>query len=104
MWSHFRISVAPWQSIPEQMAKLGLTERDGITQAWFVDDNGLSGGAAAINGALRFIWWARPFATLYHVPGIKQFEHAVYQWVATNRHRLPGGTQACEKETTNEAN
>ncbi|MBE7530042.1 MAG: DUF393 domain-containing protein [Ardenticatenaceae bacterium] len=82
--------------IPEQMAALGLSDVDGMTQVWFVDTDGrLRGGAAAVNGALRYVWWARPFTWLYSLPGIKQLQERVYRWVATNRYRLPGGSAQC---------
>lgn len=86
----------PWQQMPEQMAVLGLTAVDGMTQVWFTHPDGrLTGGAAAINDALRYVWWARPFAWLYRLPGIKQLEDRVYRWVAENRYRLPGSSAQC---------
>jgi predicted DCC family thiol-disulfide oxidoreductase YuxK len=81
------------------MAALGLTDEDGMTQAWFVDKNGrLTGGAEAINEVLKYVWWARPLATLYHIPGLKQLQDRAYRWVANNRYRLPGSTAACVME------
>ena len=79
------------------MADLGLTGADGMTQVWFVDGNGrLSGGAAAINEALKEVWWLRPLTYLYSLPGVKQVQNRLYCWVADNRHRLPGGTPQCD--------
>ena len=81
------------------MAALGLTDEDGMTQVWFVDENGrLTGGAAAVNEVMKWVWWLRPFTTLYHIPGLKQLEDYAYRWVADNRYRLPGGTVACAME------
>ena len=78
------------------MAELGLTAEDGFTQAWFVDESGrLTGGAEAINEAFRYIWWARPLAPLYKLPGIRQLEDRIYRWIADNRHKMPGATDAC---------
>ena len=104
MWAKNRFAIASWQSIPEQIAELGLSDQDGRTQVWFVDNrtagilpaHPLSGGAAAINNALRCIWWARPFALLYQLPLIKQLEDKAYQWTAAHRHQLPGSTQTCK--------
>ena len=85
-----------WQFIPEKMAALGLTAADGMDRAWFVDENGrLTGGAAAVNEALKHCWWAKPAAYLYPIPGIKQLEDKIYRWVADNRYRMPGSTAAC---------
>lgn len=78
------------------MSALGLTAVDGMTQVWFVNADGrLCGGAAAVNGALRYVWWTRPFTWLYPLPGIKQLQERVYRWVADNRYRLPGGSAQC---------
>ncbi len=78
------------------MAELGLTAEDGLTQAWFVAKDGrLTGGAEAVNETLSFVWWVRPFTWLYRLPGLKQIEDRVYQWVADNRYRLPGSTAQC---------
>jgi len=78
------------------MTEFSLTEADGMEQVWFVDGDGrLSGGAAAVNAALKKVWWIRPFAYFYRLPGIKQIQDRVYRWVAANRHRLPGGAPEC---------
>ena len=82
------------------MAVHGLTAADGTAQVWFVHADGrLAGGAAAVNDALRFVWWARPFTTLYRLPGLKQLEEGVYRWIADNRYRLPGSTDRCSIDT-----
>jgi predicted DCC family thiol-disulfide oxidoreductase YuxK len=95
-WTRGNIDLQPWQAIPETMSALGLTDEDGLTQAWFVDKNGrLTGGAAAINQALRYCWWLRPFTYLYPLPGIRQLQDWVYRWIAKNRYRLPGSTPQC---------
>ncbi len=92
-----RIELQPWQAIPEQMAQLQLTAEDGMEQVWFVDGNGrLTGGAAAVNQAMAFIWWARPFTWFYPLPGIQQLEDKLYRWVANNRYRMPGSTPSCQ--------
>jgi predicted DCC family thiol-disulfide oxidoreductase YuxK len=79
------------------MAALGLTAENGLEKAWFMDENGkLTGGAEAINQAMRFCWWAKPFTFLYHLPGIRQLQDGIYQWVADNRYRLPGSTSSCK--------
>lgn len=81
------------------MAELGLTTADGMEQVWFVDGNGrLSGGAAAVNAALKFVWWLRPFTHLYPLPGIRQLQDRVYHWIASNRHNLPGSAPQCRLE------
>jgi predicted DCC family thiol-disulfide oxidoreductase YuxK len=81
------------------MTALGLTNEDGMTQVWFVAENGrLTGSAEAVNEVMKQVWWLRPFAFLYHIPGLKQLEESAYRWVANNRYRLPGGTAECAIE------
>lgn len=95
-WTKGKVYLQPWQAIPEQMETLGLTADDGMAQAWFVDEHGhLSGGAEAVNKAMQYCWWAKPFTFLYPLPGIRQLEEWVYQWIANNRYRLPGSTPSC---------
>ena len=91
-----RTAIEPWQKIPKQMADLNLTPEDGMTKAWFVDHQGrLFGGAEAINRCIRLVWWLKPLAYLYDVPGIRHLQDRAYQWIADNRYRLPGSTAAC---------
>ena len=104
MWTNGRLLIKSWQTIPEQMTILGLTSEDGLTQAWFVTPTGkLYGGAAAVNHAMRYVWWAKPFSYLYLLPGIRQLQDWVYRWIADHRYQLPGSTEACalpQKEST----
>lgn len=91
----------PWQRIPERLAAAGLTAADAMYQVWTVTPNGkVLGGAAATNAALTLIWWARPLTWLYHLPGMPWLQSKVYRWVASNRHRLPGGTTTCAVPNT----
>lgn len=48
--------------------------------------------SAVLLGAGRG-WWL--LGALMRVPGVHWLSGVVYRWVATNRHRLPGGTAAC---------
>lgn len=96
-WTKDSIELKGWQSIPERMAELGLTMEDGLTQVWFVTADGrLTGGAEAANLAMRYVWWTWPFTWLYYIPGIRQIQDYVYRWVADNRYKMPGSTDACQ--------
>jgi predicted DCC family thiol-disulfide oxidoreductase YuxK len=95
-WTNQQVDIVGWQFVPEQMAMLGLTAEDGLTQVWYVDANGrLFGGAEAVNRSLRYCWWLRPISYLYFVPGIRQLQNWGYRWVARNRYKFPGSTDAC---------
>lgn len=78
------------------MTALGLTAKDCMAQVWFLAENGrLTGGATAVNEVMKRVWWLRPFAYLFHIPGLKQLEMYAYRWVANNRYWLPGGSPIC---------
>ena len=98
-WSLGRVEIQPWQSAPPRMAEAGLSPADTTVEVWIVTPQGeVKGGAAAINEALRSVAWARPFASLYQIPVLRQLEDLVYRWVARNRYRFPGVTPACEED------
>lgn len=96
-WTSEQVTIRPWQTFPKRMGEAGLTAEETKREAWLITPEGEAlGGAAAVNGALKYVWWARPFTWLYAAPGVRQIEDAVYRWVARNRHRFPGVTPACE--------
>lgn len=93
---HGTCRITPWQSL--DLATLGLAEDDVTTAAWWLDDTGVAtaSGAQAIAAALRscgpayrVIGWALTLPVLRFVAAV------VYGWVARNRYRLPGATDAC---------
>ncbi len=92
------ITVLPWQTAG-LLGATGLSETQVNEAAWYVDIQGeRHRGAAAVNAALAALGGVyRPLSRLYQVPGLRQIEDAVYAWVARNRHRLPGSTDACER-------
>lgn len=96
-FSRNQIKIDPWQGIPSILAEAGLTEEDAMSKVWFLPTDGrpAQGGAAAVNASLHYIWWARPLALLYKLPGIHQLEDCLYQWVANNRYRMPYSTAQC---------
>lgn len=59
-------------------------------------DGRITAGGGAVAAALqasRFPWPVIGWLML--LPGLRQLTEIVYQAVARNRHRLPGGTDAC---------
>ena len=90
-----KIEIQTWQMIPERMAELGLTADDGMTSAWYAHGDKLYAGAEAINHTMRSVWYIAPLTYLYYVPGIRQVQNRVYQWIADNRYKMPGATDAC---------
>jgi predicted DCC family thiol-disulfide oxidoreductase YuxK len=64
--------------------------------AWaLAPDGSLSRGAGAIGAVLDALlpdgWQPAQFA--YRLPGSNQIADRVYEWVARNRHRLPGAAE-----------
>lgn len=92
-----QVAITPWQTRPPQMEAANLSSAETTVEVWILTPGKEpQGGAAAINEALKYVWWARPLAWLYALPVIKQLEEGVYRWVARHRHLFPGVTPACE--------
>lgn len=95
-FSHHKITITPWHAVPELLEQYNLSLEDVLTQVWLITpDEKVWGGAAAVNQCLRYIWWARPLALLYRIPGLRQLEDWLYRWIAEHRHLMPGSTAAC---------
>lgn len=98
--SRQQIAIAPWHAIPDRLAQYNLTLDDVLTQVWFITrEEKVLGGAAAVNQCFHFIWWARPLALLYRLPGLRQLEDWLYHWIATHRHLMPGSSATCNIPT-----
>lgn len=92
---HGRIRMEPLQraGVAEQA---GLTKRQAAESVWWVGDDGArSSSAEAINSALSTALGVRLPLTIYRLPGVRQAQEAIYQWVSQRRDRLPGTTPWC---------
>lgn len=91
------MDVLAWQT-PGLLERVNLTAEQCMEAAWYVDEAGRHfRGAAAINAALGAFGGVFYVASLlYRIPGLKQLEDAAYAWVARNRHRMPGASDACK--------
>lgn len=94
---HNRFDVLPSQT-PGLLAQSGLIEQQAMEAAWYVAADGrLHRGAAAMNAALNALGGLYRVASwVYQVPGLRQLEDVAYAWVARNRYRMPGSTDACQ--------
>lgn len=92
-----RFDVLPWQT-PGLLERVNLTAQQCMEAAWYVDEAGHTfRGAAAVNAALGALGGVFALVSLpYRIPGVKQIEDALYAWVARNRYRLPGASDACQ--------
>jgi predicted DCC family thiol-disulfide oxidoreductase YuxK len=90
------ISIQAWQT-PGLLDRVQLTPQQCSESAWYVESGGAKHrGAAAIAhalGALGGIWVTARW--LYRMPILSNIANIAYSWVAANRYRLPGSTDAC---------
>ncbi|PID54569.1 MAG: thiol-disulfide oxidoreductase [Micrococcales bacterium] len=79
------------------LTALGLTTQECAQALQWVEANGRieTGAAAVARLLLAGRWWARPGGALLLLPGVRALSAVAYRWVATHRHRLPGGSAAC---------
>jgi hypothetical protein len=93
------VTVAPFQKsgVPEEH---GLTIAQCEAAAWTVaaaPNTTRHRGAGAINATVSAALGASWPLRFYRLPGIRQIQDAVYEWVVRNRDRLPGVTPYCEQ-------
>lgn len=90
------LTIAAWQLT--DLSTLGLTEEQASSQVYLVTERGLFGGAECFAELMRiqgdpfhrFVAWGM------RLPVMRTLCAWGYRQVARNRHRLPGGTPACE--------
>ncbi len=88
--------VEPWQQL--ELEEYGLTAQQCARAVQWVDvDGSVASAERAVIAALRSRGgaWGVSGAVLA-APGIRQLAGLVYRLTARFRHRLPGGTPACE--------
>lgn len=88
-------AVEPWQEV--DLLALGLTpERCTESLQWVAADGAVSSGHEAVARVLLASRrWVRPAGAVLLLPGVRAAAAVAYRWVASHRHRLPGGTPAC---------
>ena len=94
------VTVVAWQFA--DLDELGLTEAECLEAVQFVTGPSHTSGPVAIADLLRtatgasgrLLW--RPAGWLLARRPITALAWPAYRWVARNRHRLPGGTAACQ--------
>lgn len=92
-----RLTLQPNQA-PGLIERVGLTRADVDASAWAVTPDGRRyGGAAAINLALCVMWRSRLLWRFYRLPPVRRVEDALYEFIAANRHHIPGDRPYCEQ-------
>lgn len=100
---HSRISIA---AVPYQWARLeefGLTSQQASAEVQLVSDGSIFAGHYCMAKLLKLQpnLLVRLIGKLMTAPGINSISELVYKWIAANRHKLPGGTPACEMPRSN---
>lgn len=75
----------------------GLTTEQCLEALQFVDERGRVHSAQDAVARLLLAgapWW-KPLGAVLLLPGVHALAGAGYRWVARNRYRLPGSTEAC---------
>ena len=91
--------IVAWQAT--DLVPLGVTRQQCAAAVQWVDDNGVVAGPVAIAALLhtaagpRGLAW-RVLGRLLGLRPVLWLAWPVYRLVARNRHRLPGGSAACE--------
>jgi predicted DCC family thiol-disulfide oxidoreductase YuxK len=94
-------SLTPVEIQPYQWAKLadfGLTEKEAADKVKLIFEGKIFAGHHCMakllliqpNILLKFV------GAVMVMPGLDPISAKVYEWVAANRHKLPGGTPACK--------
>jgi len=94
--SRVPIEIAAWQLTDLRL--LGLTAEQASAQVYLVADGKLFGGHEAFAELMRLQGdpFHRAVASVMRAPGLRRVSAWGYRLVAKNRHRLPGGTPACQ--------
>jgi predicted DCC family thiol-disulfide oxidoreductase YuxK len=89
--------IVAWQLA--DLAELGVTEQQAAAALQWVEVDGtVRSGHEAIAAALGTAGRSWKIAgRILLLPGISSLAARIYRLVAENRHRLPGGTPACER-------
>lgn len=88
--------IRPWQET--DLASLGLTESQCTEALQYLDEDArIHSGERAVARLLIHAGsgWSL-MGRIVLLPGIRSVAGWIYRWVAANRHRLPGGTPACQ--------
>lgn len=88
--------IVAWRSV--DLAPLGVTAQQCSEAVQYVSGGQVSAGPVAIAGVLRSArqpWW-RVVGTALGLRPVLAAAWPAYRLVARYRHRLPGGTAACE--------
>ena len=90
------IEIKPWQWT--ELGDYGLTKEEASAKVQLVSNGKVYAGHAAFAKILRLQkqWWFKLLGALLVIPPFSWGARVGYYFVAKYRHKLPGGTPACE--------
>ena len=90
------IEIQPWQWV--ELDEFGLTESEASAKVQMAAGGRTYAGHAAFAKILRLQkqWWFKLLGALLVIPPFSWAARLGYFFVAKYRHKLPGGTPACE--------
>lgn len=92
-----RITAVPYQ-MPGVPTSAGLAVEEYERAAWAVTPGGRRyRGAGAVNLAVAVALGTNLPYAFYRLPLVKRAQDRAYDWIAANRHRLPGDEPHCSQ-------
>ncbi|HET6884737.1 MAG TPA: DUF393 domain-containing protein [Rubrobacteraceae bacterium] len=92
-----RITAVPYQ-MPGVPTSAGLAVEEYERAAWAVTPEGRRyRGAGAVNLAVAVALGTNLPYAFYRLPLVKRAQDRAYDWIAANRHRLPGDEPHCSQ-------
>jgi predicted DCC family thiol-disulfide oxidoreductase YuxK len=86
---------------PGTAERLGVAPDRLMAEMWFLPASGSPvSGVSAWIGLMRYVWWLKPLAVAFGLPGINRLIQAAYGWIARNRYCFAG---RCTLPPTKEA-
>jgi predicted DCC family thiol-disulfide oxidoreductase YuxK len=92
--------IRSWQSLDLEQLGLSQAACEEAVQ-WVGADGERASGHVAV--ARTLVYGGKGWALLGRIivlPGVRAVAGFVYRWIATNRHRMPGGTAQCSLPTS----
>lgn len=91
-----RVAIVPWQWA--DLSGFGISESQAADRVWLVEGDERFGGHRAFARILQLDrnWIVRLVGSLLVLPGISCLAAGGYRMIARYRHKLPGGTPACQ--------
>ncbi len=94
--SKIALEIAPYQWV--DLGRYGLTAEEAAAKVQLVVRGQVFAGHACMAKLLSIQpnVFLKGLGALMMLPGLRAVSAKLYEWIAANRHKLPGGTPACQ--------